>query len=73
MDVLHHDLESIEELGFRTLDFRTESLHQVLVDDPVRRSEKSKNVLDEMSLVVVQFVLPVVQVRSEIDLLGSPE
>ena len=73
LDYSHHDLETVEALGLGSLDFGRKSLDEVLVDDTVRLgsvlkhsnggttycSEESKNVLDEVSLVVVQLVLPI--------------
>lgn len=36
VDVLHHDLETIETLGFRDLDFATETLNQIFIDNAIR-------------------------------------
>jgi hypothetical protein len=36
VNVLHHDLETVEELCFGALNFGRESLDEVLVDDTVR-------------------------------------
>jgi hypothetical protein len=36
-------------------------------------SEESEDVLDEVSLVVVELVVPVVKIGGKVDLLGSPE
>ena len=73
VDVLNHDLESIEAASLSNLDLSTETLKQVLVDNAIRGSEESKNVGDEVSLVIVQTVVPVVQVLGQIDLFSSPE
>lgn len=73
MDVLDHDLESIEAASLGHLDFSTETLQQVLVDNAVRGSEESKDVRDEVTLIVVQTVVPVVQVLRQVDFFGSPE
>lgn len=35
-DDSHHDLETVEALGFGSLDFGRKSLDQVLIDDTVR-------------------------------------
>ena len=35
--------------------------------------KESQDVLDKVSLVVIQLVLPVVAVHSKVDLLGRPE
>lgn len=73
MNVLHHDLEPIEAPSLRDLDFTAEALHQVLVDDPVGRGEEGKDVGDEVPLVIVQTVVPVMEILGQIDLLGRPE
>ena len=84
---IHHDLETVEALGLGGLDLGRESLDKVLVDDTIRLklaysedsrgatygSKESKNVLDEVSLVVVELVVPIVKIRGEIDLFGGPE
>lgn len=73
VDVLNHDLESIEAASLSNLDLSTETLKQVLVDNAIRGSEESKDVGDEVSLVIVQTVVPVVQVLGQVDLFSSPE
>lgn len=35
--------------------------------------EESEDVLDEVSLIVVELVVPIVEIGCEIDLLGCPE
>lgn len=62
VDVFHHDLESVKAACFWYLDFSTESLDEVLIDDPVRGSEESKDVGHEVFLVVIQAVIPVVKI-----------
>jgi len=73
VDVLHHDLETVEASSFWDLDFTTESLEEVLVDNSVRGSKECKNMGDEVSLVIVQSVVPVVKILGEINFLSSPE
>lgn len=73
VDVLHHDLETVEATSLRDLDLATETLDEVLVDDAVRRGEESQDMGDEVALVIVEAVVPVVQVLGQIDLLSSPE
>lgn len=73
VDVLNHDLESIEAASFSNLDLSTETLKQVLVDNAIRGSEEGENVGDEVSLIIVQTVVPVVQVLGQVDLFSSPE
>lgn len=36
-------------------------------------SEKGKDVLNKVSLIVIELVLPVVKIRGKVNLLGSPE
>jgi len=62
VDVLHHDLESVEASSLWYLDLVGESLEQVLVDNSIRSSEEGEDVGDEVSLVVVKSVVPVVEI-----------
>ena len=73
VDVLNHDLETVEAASLWDLDLAGETLEQVLVDNAVRGGEESKNVGDEVALIVVQAVVPVVKVLGEINLLCGPE
>jgi hypothetical protein len=73
VDVLHHDLETVEATGLRYLDFTAEALEEVLVDNSVRCSEECKNMGDEVSLVVIELVVPVVEILGQINLFGGPE
>lgn len=73
VDVLHHDLEAVEATGLGDLDLGTETLDKVLVDNAVGGGEESQDVGDEVTLIVVQAVVPVVEILREINLLGSPE
>ena len=62
VNVFHHDLEAVEAASLRDLDLSAETLHQVLVDDAIGSGEESKNVRDEVLLIVGNTVVPVVQV-----------
>merc|ERR1711974_176604 len=53
--------------------FARESLDEVLVDNAVGGSEEGEDVGDEEALVIVQAVVPVVEILGEIDLLCGPE
>ena len=44
VDVLHHDLETVEATSLRNLDFCAEALDEVLVDDAIGGSEEGQNV-----------------------------
>lgn len=72
VDVLHHDLESIEASGLGNLDLSAEFLSQVLVNNTVRGGKEGENILDEVSLIVIEFV-PVGQVRLKINFVDDPE
>ena len=73
MDVFHHDLEAVEAPRLGDLDLSREALDEVLVHDAIGSGEEGENMGDEVALVVVQSVVPVVQVLGEINLLGRPE
>ena len=53
MDVLHHDLETVETSCLWYLDFTAEALDEVLVYDPVRCGKEGEDVGDEVFLVVI--------------------
>jgi hypothetical protein len=73
VDVLHHDLETVEASRLWYLYLAGEALDQVLVDNAVGGSEEGEDVGDEEALVVVQSLVPVVEVLGQVDLLGGPE
>ena len=62
VDVLHHDLEAVEAAGFGDLHFAAEALDEVLVDDAVGGGEEGEDVGDEEALVVVEALVPVVEI-----------
>ena len=62
MDVFHHDLEAVEATCFGSLDLIGETFNEVLVDNAVRCGEESENVGDEVLLVGIQPVVPVVEI-----------
>ena len=72
MNVLHHDLETVEGAGLRPAHFVGEVHDEVLVHDTVAGGKERKNVLDEVLLVIVE-VLPVLEVLSKVDLFSGPE
>ena len=73
VDVLHHDLEAVEATGLGNLDLSTETLDKVLVDNAVGGGEEGQDVGNEVTLIVVQAVVPVVKILGEINLLSGPE
>ena len=73
MDILHHNLETIEASCFSSLDFIGESLDKVLVDNSIRSGKKGKNVGDEVMFIVIELVCPVVKIFRKIHLFGCPE
>ena len=73
MDVLHHDLKTVEAACFRYLNLTAETLNKILIDDTVGSGEEGKYVGDEIALVVVESIVPVMQVFGEVNFFGSPE
>lgn len=73
VDVLHHDLETVEASSLGDLNLAAETLDQVLVDNAVGGSKEGQDVRDEVLLVIVQAVVPVVQILGQINLFGGPE
>ena len=69
----HHDLEAVETASLSGLDLVGEPLDEVLVDDTVGGGEEGEDVGDEVALVVVHAVLPIVEVLGQVHLLGRPE
>lgn len=73
VNILHHDLETVEASSLGDLNLATETLDKVLVHDTIRGSKESQDVGDEVSFIVVESVVPVVHVLRQIDLFGSPK
>ena len=73
MDVLHHNLKTIEATGFGVLDLVQEVDGQVFVDNAVTGGKEGQHVLDEMLLVGVELVFPVGQILSKVDFFGRPK
>lgn len=73
MNILHHDLETIEAASLGYLDLSTEPLHQVFIDDAVRRGKEGEHMGDEVSLIIVQPIVPISQILGEINFLGGPK
>ena len=73
VDVLHHNLEAVEASCLGDLYFARESLDQVLVDDTIRGGEEGEDVGDEETLVVIEALVPVMEILGEVNLFGGPE
>jgi hypothetical protein len=73
VNVLHHDLEAVEASCLWYLDLAGKALDKVLVDNAIGCSEEGKDVGDEEALVVVEALVPVVEILGQINLFGSPE
>lgn len=58
----HHDLEPVEATSLGRLDFTTEALDEILVHDSIRGGKESKDMFNEMFLVLVQLVVPIMHV-----------
>ena len=72
MNILHHHLKSVETSGLWDLYITHKSLSQILKNNTIRSSEEGKNILNEVSLVVVES-LPVFNVLSQIDFFCCPK
>jgi hypothetical protein len=55
VNIFHHHLEAVEAAGFGHLNFRAETLSQILKHNTVGGSEKRENVLDEVLLIWSEF------------------
>jgi hypothetical protein len=73
VDILHHDLESIEAASFWDLNFTAEPLNKILINDTVRRREEGQDVGDEEAFIIIKAIVPVVEILGEVDLFGRPE
>lgn len=73
VDVLHHDLESIETPSFGDLDLSAKSLDEILIDNAIRCGEEGEDVGNKPLLVVIESVVPIMEVLGQVNLLGSPE
>lgn len=58
----HHDLEAIEASSFSSLDFTGESFNEIFVDDTVRGGKEGEDVRDEVAFIVVELVLPIMDI-----------
>ena len=73
VDILHHDLETVEAACLGYLHFTAETLDKIFIDDAIRSGEEGENVGDEIALVVIQSIIPVVEVFGEVNFFGGPE
>ena len=62
MDILHYNLEAIEAVSLSSLDLIREPFDQILVDNPVQSGDESEYMGDKVPLVVIQMVVPVMDV-----------
>ena len=72
MDVLHHNLETVEELRFGILYFGYKVFGQVFVYYTIGGSKKGQHVLNKVALVVSE-VFPVFKVLAKVYFFGRPE
>jgi hypothetical protein len=73
MDILHHDLETVETSCLRDLNFIAESFEKIFIDDTVGSSKKRKDMRNEESFILIETMFPIVQILGKINFLGSPE
>ena len=71
VNCLHHQLTAVEILDLRMRDLVHEAKSQILHYDAVRAGEETEDILNEVSLVVTQF-LPVSHVLGGVNLLDCP-
>ena len=72
VDIFDHGLERVVAAHFRDGYLLTEICNQVFQHNAVAPGKECEDVLDEVFLLVVQF-LPIVLVRTEINLFRGPE
>lgn len=73
VDVLHHDLETVEASSLGNLNLSAKTLNQVLIDDTVRGGKECQDMGNEIFLVFIEAVVPVVHVLGQVNLLSRPE
>ena len=62
VDVFHHNLEAVEATRLSSLYLVGETLDEVLVDNAVGCGEEGENVRDEVLLVGIQPVVPIMEI-----------
>ena len=72
MDVLHHNLETVEGTCFSPTNFVCKVYDKVLIHDTVTGCKESKNVLEEVLLIIIEL-LPVFEILSKIDFFSCPK
>ena len=73
VNVLHHDLETVEAPCLGGLDLIAETLNEILIDDTIGSGEEGKDVGHKVALVIGQSVVPIAEILRQINLLGGPE
>jgi len=66
-------LESIEASCLRNLNLTTESFDEVLVHDTIGGSKECEDVRDEIAFVIVELMVPIVEIFGEIYFFGCPK
>ena len=62
MNIFHHDLETTEALSFGCLNLIGKMFNQVLIHNTIRSSKEGEDMGDEVTLVVIEMVGPVVEI-----------
>ena len=73
VNVLHHNLESVEEFCLGILNLIDEVFGQILVHNAVRSGKKRKNMLDEVALFFGQLVFPIAGVLMQVNFFCRPK
>ena len=67
MNILHGNLEPVEETSLGALDFGGKVTGEVFVDNPIGGGEEGKDVGDEMTFIVGE-ALPIFEVGGKVNL-----
>ena len=73
MDILHHDLETVETSCLGDLNFIAESFKKIFIDDTVGSSKKRKDMRNKEPFILIETMFPIIQILGKINFLGSPE
>jgi hypothetical protein len=73
VDIFHHNLETVEAASLGDLNFSAEALQKILIDNTIGRSEECKDVRDEVTLIIIELLVPVLDILGEINLFSGPE
>jgi hypothetical protein len=73
VNVFDCHLKAIKAAGFWQLNFRGKVLRQVFIDNAIGGGKKGQDVRDKVPLIGRQALLPVLQIRGQVNLLRRPK